>query len=278
MDTALWEALSTPPDSAGTSLDRYVRSVRLARAASPSRKLDHVSVLLATRRPNMLDHAIESIIEQLDVEIQLVVGLHGTWPSATEQRLAAMWAGDVVAIRADATTSLGGLLGRMTERADGALVTKWDDDDWYGPNHVADLVRAHASSGAQLVGKAAEFVWLEAIGETIRRPALGARTYSTNLAGGTLLMSRSDLAEAGGFPDLPRSVDRVLIDTIRDRGGTVYRTHGLEFVLRRSSSGEHTWNADANYFLDDAIDRRPGLDLSFADIRRAGAPSRDGAP
>jgi hypothetical protein len=32
-------------------------------------------------------------------------------------------------------------------------------------------------------------------------------------------------------------------------GGTVYRTHGLGYVLRRTASG-HTWHADADYFLD----------------------------
>ena len=42
----------------------------------------------------------------------------------------------------------------------GDLVLKMDDDDWYAPDAIADLVRAHAYSGAEVVGMPAEFHYL----------------------------------------------------------------------------------------------------------------------
>ena len=39
--------------------------------------------------------------------------------------------------------------------------TKVDDDDRYGPEHIWDLVLARQFSGATVVGKGAEFVYLE---------------------------------------------------------------------------------------------------------------------
>jgi hypothetical protein len=267
LDDDLWRLLTEPPTHADPDLDRYTRSVRLARAAGGDPTRESVSVLLATRRPEMIEHAIDSIGSQRGVVVQLVIGLHGDgWPDTIERRIADRWTSELVTLRADRSTSLGALLAGLAARADGRLVTKWDDDDWYGPHHIADLVQAHSTSRAQLVGKAAEFVWVESIDETIRRPATSARTYSRTLAGGTLLMARSDLAAVGGFPDAERSVDRVLIDRVVARHGVVYRTHGLEFVLRRTSAGQHTWAVDATYFTADALARRQGLDLEFADI------------
>jgi hypothetical protein len=268
VDARLWGLLTDPPATVDIDLDRYKRSVRLARNAVGETPHTTVSVLLATRRPGMVEHAIGMIGRQKAVDLQLVVGLHGDeWSEERRERITAMWPGDLVALEASSAMSLGTVLDELALRADGSLLTKWDDDDWYGPHHIGDLVRAHTTSGAQLIGKAAEFVWLEAIDETVRRPAVAARSFSDNLAGGTLMISRADLMEAGGFTDVPRSVDRVLIDNVRAQGGRVYRTHGLEFVLRRASAGDHTWDADTKYFTDDAIARRPGLDLEFADIR-----------
>jgi hypothetical protein len=146
------------------------------------------------------------------------------------------------------------------------LVTKWDDDDWYGPQHVLDLALAHDYSGAEVVGKAAEFVYLESCDTTIRRMSTGAESYSATIAGGTLLMSRSWLDDLGGWPDVRTAVDRHLLTASERAGGSTYRTHGFQYVLRRRADGDHTWASADDYFLAAATQRRAGLDLGFADI------------
>lgn len=273
--TVVLEPPPEPADRPAGDRLRYERSIRTARTASSPEPA--VSVLLATRRPDMLDHALAQLGTQRGVELQLVVGLHGDdWPASTEPTIVERWPGAAVVLRPGADLTLGAVLTNLLGRADADLVTKWDDDDWYGPHHVADLVAAHRASAATLVGKAAEFVWLEATDTTVRRPANGARTFSGNIAGGTMLAARSDLLRLGGFPDVPRFVDRHLIAGVRRAGGTVYRTHGFEYVLRRSAAGGHTWWADDAYFAADAVERRPGLDLGFAGI--GGPTDRREAP
>jgi hypothetical protein len=56
----------------------------------------------------------------------------------------------------------------------GALISKWDDDDWYGSEHLLDLVTALEYSGADLVGKAAERIYLAKHGMTVRRNNKGS--------------------------------------------------------------------------------------------------------
>ncbi len=90
------------------------------------------------------------------------------------------------------------MLHLLAERADGRYVSKWDDDDIYGPDHLLDLVLAHDYSNADLVGKGAEFVHLEASDVTIRRFAIGAERPAVTLAGGTLLLERDRLRDLGG--------------------------------------------------------------------------------
>jgi hypothetical protein len=80
-----------------------------------------------------------------------------------------------------------------------------------------------------------------------------------------MLLTRHELQQVG-WADAPRRIDRLLIDAIEGRAGTVYRTHGFGYVLRRRSAalGSHTWQAGDAYFLRQSIDQRPGLDLAFA--------------
>jgi len=226
-----------------------------------------VSVLLASNRPDRVVEAVDRVVNQRGVDVQLIVGLHGSqMPAHLDAAIAEHANGvDVVVRRLDDALNLGDVLNDLTSCADGDLVSKWDDDDWYEPHHLSDLARALDFSGAVLVGKAAEFVYLEALDITIRRFAAAAERLSVTLAGGTLLLTRDDLVAVGWAP-VAKQVDRQLIDTLQDRGLPTYRTHGFGYVLHRqgSSLAQHTWQAGDGYFLRQSSEQRAGLDLAFA--------------
>ena len=80
-----------------------------------------------------------------------------------------------------------------------------------------------------------------------------------------MLISRDDLAAAGGWRRVPRSVDKLLIEDVEAVGGAIYRTHGAGYVLVRHGKG-HTWASDDAYFLEHAVEERAGLDEAFASI------------
>jgi hypothetical protein len=207
-----------------------------------------VSVIVVTRRPRFLPDVVRQLTAQTYPRLEVVVGLHG---ADLDGPARAALAGCELPV--DVTVLPGGLsfgeaLGETTARARGSLVTKVDDDDDYGPEHVWDLVLAREYSGATLVGKAAEFVHLRALGVTVRRLALRPEQYGPPVAGGTMLIARGDLEAVGGWRPLPRSVDLGLIDRVVGGGGLVYRTHPLGYVYERRTDG-HTWDAELGYFL-----------------------------
>lgn len=277
----LCELLAVPVVDLAGRAERSVRLARITHAQHSPRarmaKLEErlgmratsepeISVLLSSRRPTMIAAAVDMVAQQC-LDAQLVVGLHGSeWTGRHEREIRDRWTGPLQCMHFDDRSRLGGNLNELARRADGRLLTKWDDDDWYGRHHLLDLSQAHDWSGADIVGKAAEYVWLADHDVTVVRSAAGAQTYSHNLAGGTLMLSAATFEEVGGFSDVARSVDRLLIDRILDMGGSAYRTHGRGYVLRRDSSTEHTWSADSAYFLDDAVETHPGLAVDVAGI------------
>ena len=250
---------------------RELQSVRLRRLGWGSgRATPSVSVLLASRRPDDLLHAVSMVEAQRGCDVQLCVGLHGdAWSPTIDAEISAIFSGPVVIERFADDVDLGSMLRSLAERADGRYLSKWDDDDLYGSSHLFDLVLAHDYSGADLVGKGAEFVYLEESDRTIRRFAIGAERPAVTLAGGSLLLERERLAGLGGWPTAVKGADQRLIDAVLADGGVSYRTHGFQFILRRrptQQAGGHTWAANDGYFLADAVDSRPGLDLAYADI------------
>ncbi|MGW0435156.1 glycosyltransferase [Micromonospora sp. NPDC003197] len=267
--------LSTPVDAVD-ALALEARSVRQRRAAlrghatafalprlttSTFPALSHlpqVSVVLATRRPEMMTATLEAIIAQTYPELEIILCLHGVeLPAGLRIRLAESGRPfEIVSV--PETVSFGEALGLATRRAQGSLVTKFDDDDTYSTEHVWDLVLARHYSGATLVGKGSEFVHLETLGVTVRRAVGVPETDCEAVAGGTMLIAKGDLEAVGGWRPVPRSVDYGLLDRLRRAGATIYRTHSLGYIYHRRATG-HTWDPGQQYFLDATFERWPGI-------------------
>lgn len=244
------------------ALERW--SIDAARRLDRRRSLsaDQISVVLATRRPDDLGVALRMIASQTARPREVLVGLHGAiWEGVPEPTVSDGL--DVSFQRVGDDVSFGRVLTRLSQDASGDFVVKWDDDDWYGTEHLDDLLISADRSGAHLVGKAAEFVRLETCDVTVRRFSDGAESFSRTLAGGTMMIDRTALEHVGWWGDAHRHVDLDLIGSVIARGGLIYRGHGFGYLLRRRASG-HTWNATDAYFLAQSQAQRPGLDLTFA--------------
>ncbi|MFY1692533.1 glycosyltransferase [Plantactinospora sp. WMMB782] len=253
--------------AAGIALPRLASTVFPGLGPVPS-----VSAVLSTRRPERLPEAVRMLLGQTYPELEIVLCLHGVeLPEPVRAALAGSGRPyEIVRVPADA--SFGTALGAATGRARGTLVGKFDDDDSYAAEHVWDLVLARHYSGATLVGKGSEFVYLENRGVTLRRPSGSAESDCAVVAGGTMLIARGDLAAVGGWRPVPRSVDFGLLDRVRRDGGGIYRTHPLGYVYHRRGTG-HTWDPGEEYFLDNAVAHWPGLPAEVLDDAGP-APSR----
>lgn len=215
--------------------------VGIRTAAYPS-----VSVLLPTRRPEQLAFALAQVARQRGVELELVLATHGFEADPAVVR-AALDGVPFTLVPQHRDTVFGDVLRAATDAASGDVVVKMDDDDWYGPDAIADLLLAQHYSGAELVGMPAEMVYLEPIRTTVRRRG-PSESFGAVVAGGTMTMDRALLRAVGGFRSVPRHVDARLLEDVRAAGGRVYRTQGLGYVLRRTAGG-HTWDSGLGYFL-----------------------------
>lgn len=252
-------------------------SVRLRRAvlrghtiAGERARTRSVSIALVTRRPEFLGHALDQVVQQAHARLELILVGHGfdPAPSIPDRHRLSDVAIRTATLPPDRT--LGDGLRLAAEMSSGDLILKMDDDDWYGPDLVSDLVVALEVSGAELVGAAMDFVYLAGLGVTIRRGAASER-FGSHVSGATLLLRRDDLTALGGWPRVPRAVDSRLLDAVRVAGGAHYATHGFGYLVNRHLAGS-TFRADDAWFLSSCVEQWHGLDLAAADV----APAVDG--
>ncbi|MFI6319937.1 glycosyltransferase [Nonomuraea sp. NPDC050556] len=256
-------ALLTTPVDLADDLRREEHSVRLRRQAlrthgvaarweqlgAPAPAPPLVSVLLATRRTDMVGFALDQIARQRDAQLEVILALHGVPQGHPDvEKAVAAFDGHLTVVEAKAESIFGEVLNEAASRASGSFLLKMDDDDWYGPDFLSDLLLAHSYSGAQVVGTVPEFVYLSSIDVTVHRKQITEQITSF-VASGTILVERSAFQAVGGFRPLRRSVDTQFQEALQAAGGQIYRTHGLGYILRRGPAANHTWQEPIGTFL-----------------------------
>jgi GT2 family glycosyltransferase len=195
----------------------------------------------------MVGFALEQVARQRNVQLEVVLALHGVsreHPDVVDA--VKRFDRPITVFETDAI--FGEVLNDAAARASGSFLLKMDDDDWYGPDFLWDLLLAHSYSGAQVVGTVPEFVYLSSIDVTVHRSQITEQITSF-VAGGTILVERSAFQAVGGFRPLRRSVDTQFQEALQAAGGQIYRTHGLGYILRRGPAADHTWQEPIGTFL-----------------------------
>jgi len=247
-------------------LSVHAASVRASRQAlrawTPQAALadwPSVSAVLLTHRTQYLSSVLSQVARWQYPRLELVVALHG--PQQLDDGISAQLAElpfPHKLVRIDGDVVFGAAMGMACDMADGALITKVDDDDIYGPAHIWDLVLARTVSGAQIVGKTLDWIRVESADVTVWRPEYRANEYCDFVAGGTMCLSAEDLRAVGGWRPVPKSIDRALLDRMLGAGGLVYRTHGLGYAYVRRGMG-HTAQVSDAHFLKRTIATWPGV-------------------
>lgn len=222
-----------------------------------------VSMLLVTNRENHLHAIVEMLAKQTYPNLELVLLTHGF---ELDDHIAAHFSElsfPALTRSVPGELNLGEVLTVASSLASGELITKIDDDDFYGPEHVWDIVVARMYSGAEIVGKALDNIYLASENVTVFRPNYAAEKYAKFVAGGTMLISQADLRAVGGWRPVPKSVDLALIERVTEHGGLIYRMNGHGYIYVRhaqDSTAANTSLVSDAHFRKEIVSETAGVD------------------
>ncbi|WP_344365493.1 CgeB family protein [Arthrobacter humicola] len=200
-----------------------------------------ISALVSTIRPWQLEHVFRTIGGQTGVDVELVLLLHGFEPDfGLLNRLKDQFGVEnMILLTADLSVPLGECLNMCVAAGSGDVMTKMDDDDYYGVEYLSDQLYALEYSGAGVVGKQAHYMFLAEQNATILRFPEWEHRYTRSIMGPTIFGS-AEIFHSTPFAPLAGGEDTRFLNDFTGNGGVIYSSDRFNYCQQRLSSG-HTW-------------------------------------
>ena len=214
--------------------------LRAAGLPNPRQARPTVTIISSTIRPSLVERVVEQASRQKDVKVQLALLTHGF--DADQQRMHSLAAAagiDLKLIAGRPEATLGENLNQLVDQADGDIIAKFDDDDYYGPHYLSDALYALEFSRAQLVGKQARYMRLESLDATVLMSEEREHRFTDLIAGPTMIGPRSTFTQVP-FEKRTRGEDTSFQRALLNSGGSIYSADRFNFVQYRNGSA-HTW-------------------------------------
>lgn len=205
-----------------------------------------ISIVVSTNRPGSLPFMVENIRRQSGVTFELAVLAHGFEldESVINELHSIDHISNLIVLTAPLENKLGTNLNTLVSHTNHGFIVRMDDDDWYGPNYVRDMYHAYEYSGADLIGKAATYIYFEERDATVLTFENHDHRYTNFVRGATFAGPRKTF-EKFPFPELGISEDSTVLKSIVSAGGSIYSADEFNFVVNRyADKDRHTWKAD----------------------------------
>ena len=222
---------------------------------SPARKRRMISVISPTIRPENLSIIFENFGRQSYRDKQLLISCHGFKPDEDQLRNLATKHGidNCKVVASLPENSLADNLNELIELADGDVIARMDDDDWYGENYLLDLYNALVFSQADVVGKAASYIYFEEADMTVLTMPQMEHKYTEFVRGATLMGWKSTFLEFP-FPNGTRGEDSDFLTSLVKANKLIYSADRFNFsVTRNKSKDSHTWNAADDFLFGTGV-------------------------
>ncbi|MEQ8842926.1 MAG: glycosyltransferase [Acidimicrobiales bacterium] len=214
-----------------------------------SRPRRRVSVICVSNRPEMLDHALDSYLRQTYTDTEFVfVANSASFDESVLASVESRVPGAKV-LRIDEAATLGDCLNEALGVATGEYFAKFDDDDHYGDEYLADVMMTFPYTGAAVAGKQCYYAYLEGQDRTVLRFPGREFRDAPRVVGGTIVADRSQVGDIA-FEAVPQGTDSRFLNAVRARGLTVFSADRFNFCqVRHANVASHTWAIEDDEFL-----------------------------
>lgn len=219
-------------------------------SAVPDPWIDWICV---SERPEMLQNIVSNYRRQTYQKTRLMVVLNNDRydKSLVEELLSDIPNSRVISVAEEMT--LGDCLNIALSETESEFFAKIDDDDFYGDHYLSDLVLATKYADASIFGKRSIYALMERDRSLYLRNGGFEFSYTDFVAGGTLLVRRSDV-QGVRFKSVVSGTDSRFLEDSRTAGLRIFSADRFNYVMRRRFDiDSHTWKIQESDFLQNAV-------------------------
>jgi len=206
------------------------------------RKQRSVTVITCTIRDETLSQVFDNYDRQTWDNKELIIILNNDSIALEKWEAKAKLYPNVSVYRIPEKQNLGACLNYGISVARHDYIAKMDDDDYYGPNYLSDLLFALRTSKADIVGKKAFFVYFEANMKLMLAFKGIENSFQTHLVGATLLFKKKIFENVQFQTKMVSGTDANFLANCVSKGYKLYASDRFNYVCyRKEDKGRHTW-------------------------------------
>ncbi|MGE5391706.1 MAG: glycosyltransferase [Deltaproteobacteria bacterium] len=216
----------------------------------PAQENNHlgVSVITCTNRPDRLENIMANYLRQNYSPRELIIVVNSENINIEDWRRRTAGHSDITILQLGSNQTLGECLNYGVDHARYDYVAKCDDDDYYAPKYLSDLMPLFASSGAQIIGKCSMFVYFEG-SQTLAIALPGNENMPVSgVAGATMIINKQVFSQVR-FTGTSFGEDSMFLQECVARGIPIFSGNRFNFVCIRSNPDQHTWQVDEAEYL-----------------------------
>ena len=211
-----------------------------------------VSIIMPTRRPELVPFALNNFRNQTYPDCELVIVLHGEEFDKSEiEGLLGKDDKNVRVVVVPRRETVSTVLNTGIALSTGAYFARMDDDDYYAPNYFTDAMLARHYVDFDICGKAQWMVYFEGKdGIFLHKGDTAAHSTNKAIAGGTFLVKNTGEIPAFFFDRVQGYADVDYIGrNIVEHDKKLVTTDIFNFVqIRRNDLDSHTWTITQDNF------------------------------
>jgi spore maturation protein CgeB len=248
--------------------DRAAQIMRVGNDIDMGYEPPFVSMITPTKEPGDYVRIIENAFAQTHERLELVVGFGYLYSEADiadfidrfeeESRRT----GRTIRLRHvhfREKVILGYKLNALMHEATGEVIAKMDDDDYYGPNYVSDMLLPMRWGDFDLIGKNQTF-WHDVQSDKYYLKNLRGAHRTMDLVFGATFVGRRTMFLRNPFPERRTGEDTLELAQLKSNGYRIYSADPFNFCYRRRAS-QHTWDLPTDFWERDCEELPEGFGL-----------------
>lgn len=194
-----------------------------------------VTILTSTNKPDTLETVFTNYDQQNYEPKEMIVILNNNSLDIEKWRDRASQSNNVTVLRMDESHPLGHCLNEGIENSSFPFVSKFDDDNYYGPNFLTDLMHAFSYTGTEIVGKLSYFCYFEG-SQILALMCPGMENRYVNFVSGSGLIIKREVFDSVPFGNKQQGSDSVFLRECVKKGVRMYSADRFNYVYNRQAS------------------------------------------
>jgi len=208
-----------------------------------------ITVITSTIRPEYIENVFKNYNRQTYPKKEFIIILNKNSMDIKKWKEKAKQYKNVRVFQLDESVPFGQCYNFCVSKSKYDYIAPFDDDDYYAPNYLNDIVEAFQTSKADVVGKKTRYIYFETSGILALASPKNEHCYVDHIDGPTLSFNKK-IFDKVQFTDQPVGIDGQFCRDCNAKGIKMYSTNRFNHVyIRHSSSHKHTWVIDDETFL-----------------------------